>query len=640
MNERFIRCSECGLPHEERLRTCPATGREIVRRPPVPTGRPPAAAPSVPGPPLRPTVTTQTPPRAGRDSVDFELVGTLVGGRYRVREILGQGGMGTVYEALREELGNVVAIKVLHPNQLHKKDAVQRFHHEARAAARIGHPNICEVYDVGTLDDGRPYLVMDRLIGVTLAERIQTTGGLPFQEVVDTLTQVLSGLHAAHQKGIIHRDIKPENVFLTQRVGCAPVAKILDFGVSKVLASSPGAVGFSDVEVTRTGVVLGTPYYLAPEQAKGERTLDPRVDLYTCGVMLYEALTGRRPFRAANYNALLIAILTSTPRPAREIRPDMPAGFSRIIQKAMAREPADRYQTALEFQAALEPYSHGSSAPRDMPASLPAPPRVPAVADPLPAGRGRGFSDEDLGAFVESASDEMPPPPAAPAPPPRVSTVAPGPRVPRPTPSSPPAAPLARPLTSPPFARPPTQPGPIRPSSGPPLARPPTQPGPVRHETPPFARPLTQPGPIRPSSFPLARPPTQPGALRPDAAPLARPAAGPPPSAPTAPAPTVRTQPVRQPNQNFDDEGTDIDLPRAFHTDEHTAASSSTTRPAREPSRRPAPLLGPPLQPPPEDEGATEIMSGSIRSHLSEPAPRKKESVRPPRPASTRPPRR
>ena len=262
---------------------------------------------------------------AARGAVDVDLIGTLIGGKYRVREVLGEGGMGTVFEAMHEELGNMVAIKVLHPNQLHKKDAVQRFHHEARAAARIGHPNICEVYDVGTLPDGRPYLVMDRLTGLTLAERIQTLGGLPFQEVIDTLTQVLSGLHAAHEKGIIHRDVKPENVFLSQRVGCAPLAKILDFGVSKVMTQHAQASSFSDVEVTRTGVVLGTPYYLAPEQARGERTLDVRVDLYACGVMLYEALTGRRPFRAANYNALLIAILTSAPRPACELRPDLPA---------------------------------------------------------------------------------------------------------------------------------------------------------------------------------------------------------------------------------------------------------------------------------------------------------------------------
>ena len=389
MNERFIRCSECGMPHEEQLRTCPATGRAIVRGASGarsgPSGRPPPAT-------FRPTASPNSGapptalPRPGRDSVDFELVGTLIGGKYRVREILGQGGMGTVFEALHEGLGSLVAIKVLHPNQLQKRDAVQRFHHEARAAARIGHPNICEVHDAGTLTDGRPFLVMERLSGVTLADRIRAQGGLPFQEVLDTVTQVLSGLHAAHEKGILHRDVKPENVFLSERVGCPPLAKLLDFGVSKVMAEHAGAGGFSEVEVTRTGVVLGTPYYLAPEQARGERNLDPRVDLYACGILLYEALTARRPFRAANYNALLINILTTKPRPARELRPDLPAGFSRVLDKSIERDPAARFQTALEFQAAIAAFL--AVAPGDARSLA----RAGAALDRLPVGLRRAPS--------------------------------------------------------------------------------------------------------------------------------------------------------------------------------------------------------------------------------------------------------
>jgi len=210
-----------------------------------------------------------------------------------------------VYEAEHVAIGRSVAVKVLHPSQARKKVSVKRFHHEARAAGAIGHPNICEVYDLGELDDGSPYLVMERMVGETLADHIVKQGALPFDEVLDLLTQVLSGLIAAHEKGIVHRDIKPENVFLTRRVGCPPIAKLLDFGVSKML---PLGDREEELHLTRTGMVMGTPFYMSPEQARGDRDLDARVDLYACGVIMYEALTARRPFLAANYNALLLQI--------------------------------------------------------------------------------------------------------------------------------------------------------------------------------------------------------------------------------------------------------------------------------------------------------------------------------------------
>jgi serine/threonine-protein kinase len=189
-------------------------------------------------------------------------------------------------------------------------------------------------------------------MGETLADRIASEGGLPFDDVIDVLTQVLSGLVAAHEKRIVHRDIKPENVFLTKRVGCPPVAKLLDFGVSKMIG--PLVSGDEDLDLTRTGMVMGTPYYMSPEQARGDRNLDARVDLYACGVIMYEALTGRRPFTAANYNALLLQILTTKPRPARELRPALPQGFDAVLDKAMARAREDRFQTAAEFQRDLQ----------------------------------------------------------------------------------------------------------------------------------------------------------------------------------------------------------------------------------------------------------------------------------------------
>jgi len=609
------------MPHEEGLRTCPATGRAIVRAPapPAPRVAPSIRPPPAPPPPVAAYAPPAASPRAARESVDFDLVGTLIGGKYRVRDILGQGGMGTVFEALREGLGNMVAIKVLHPNQLQKKDAVQRFHHEARAAARIGHPNICEVYDVGTLDDGRPYLVMDRLTGVTLADRIQSLGGLPFQEVIDTLTQVLSGLHAAHEKGIIHRDIKPENVFLSQRVGCPPLAKILDFGVSKVMTHHAGAAGFSDVEVTRTGIVLGTPYYLAPEQARGERNLDARVDLYACGILLYEALTGRRPFRAPNYNALLIAILTSTPRPAREIRPDIPGGFTRILEKSIERDSKDRYQTALDFQAALQPYSHTPLPTRTTPPSRPPPRRATSVAPAAIAPRPEPISSvEDLQSLLESASsDALVPPPPAPPPPPR----------------------------SPSFVPPPFRPAGNAPNVSKVPSRVPPRPTPA-----PPAGPAPRPASMRPPTTAVAPVVAIPKAPYAAPAPVAE---KPPAQKPVPEKPVPEKRPhlaPRKASQNFDEQATEVDLPRSFHTDAAPAHRSSSTAPRTAAidafaPRRAAPVLGPPLQPPAklldEDESATEIMSAAVRGSLPEPeGPRKPADAARPHPGTPRPPRR
>jgi eukaryotic-like serine/threonine-protein kinase len=262
--------------------------------------------------------------------------------------------MGTVFEAEHIALGRSVAVKVLHATQATRKDSIRRFQQEARAAGAIGHPNICGVIDLGTLDDGSPYIVMERLLGETLADRVASEGGLPFEDVIDILIQVLSGLVAAHEQQIVHRDIKPENIFLTQRVGCPPLVKLLDFGISKMTGGRAGGLRQEDLNLTRTGMVMGTPFYMAPEQARGERDLDARVDLYACGVILYEALTGRRPFTASNYNALLLQILTATPRPASELRPALPPGFDTVIEKAMARRREERYATASDFQRDLQ----------------------------------------------------------------------------------------------------------------------------------------------------------------------------------------------------------------------------------------------------------------------------------------------
>ena len=372
MSERFVRCVHCGQHHNPLAAVCPLTGKS-------PGGTPPATPPATP--PVRGPLQSQstgssltTTPMARTD-----LLGKTIGNKYVVRAILGEGGMGTVYEAEHLTIGRSVALKVLHPKQMRKREAIKRFHHEARAAGAIGHPNICEVYDLGTLDDGRPYLVMEKLAGQTLADRVKAEGGLPFDDIADVLTQVLSGLVAAHEKGIVHRDIKPENVFLTERVGCPPVAKLLDFGVSKMLSPPPQAVigADDDMDLTRTGMVMGTPYYMSPEQARGDRNLDTRVDLYACGVLAYEAATGRRPFVANNYNALLLQIISDNPPAVHTLRADIPPSFERVIQKAMSRQREDRYQSAAEFQRELQKLRRPQSEIMRSKTPPPPPRRVP-----------------------------------------------------------------------------------------------------------------------------------------------------------------------------------------------------------------------------------------------------------------------
>jgi serine/threonine-protein kinase len=364
VSQRFYRCVHCGLPHPIDEPVCAITGRPVevhrsaraiaanargpegaasARGTEAAAHRSPGALPQGTGRP-KPAFLAKRPAEPDPLAASVSsLIGQVLGGKYRSLRLLGEGGMGAVYECEHVAIHRRVAVKVLHPAQARKKASVTRFQNEAHVAGAIGHPNICEVYDMGELEDGSPFLVMELLEGETLADRIASEGALPFDDVVDVIGQVLAGLVAAHGKGIIHRDIKPENVFLTARAGRGPMIKLLDFGISKV-------AGADDLHLTRTGMVMGTPFYMSPEQARGDRNLDHRVDLYATGVMMYECLTGRRPFHAANYNALLMQILTTSPRPAQEVRPAVPDAFEAVVQKAMQRDRDKRYASAAEMQ--------------------------------------------------------------------------------------------------------------------------------------------------------------------------------------------------------------------------------------------------------------------------------------------------
>ena len=303
----------------------------------------PRQVPAAPGP--------RTPPSSAPTQGGASLVGRVIGDRYGVSAVIGAGGMGVVYEAEHLTIGKLVAVKVLHPSKAQNREAVSRLRHEARVAGTLGHPNICAVYDMGRLDDGSPYLVMERLHGETLAERIARLRRLAAPDMVDIMLQVLSALAAAHQRGVVHRDLKPENIFLSQRAGIRPVPKLLDFGISK-------AEDIEDTVADPTGALLsaGTPYYMAPEQARGDRGIDWRVDLWAAGIVLYEGLTGQRPFVANTYTALLVQILSMAHRPIREQDGELSVGLSRVVDKALAKRPDERYQSALEFQSALRGY--------------------------------------------------------------------------------------------------------------------------------------------------------------------------------------------------------------------------------------------------------------------------------------------
>ncbi|MBI2898371.1 MAG: serine/threonine protein kinase [Deltaproteobacteria bacterium] len=272
--------------------------------------------------------------------------GEVLEGKYRLIRRIGAGGMGSVYLAEHVGIGKRVAVKVLHGEHASNDEAVRRFHQEARAAAAAGHRGIVDVHDIGVTGDGEPYLVMELLDGESLGTLLVREKPIPVRSAVDIALGALSALAAAHRRGVVHRDIKPDNIFLERTISDLPSVKLLDFGVSKM--TQPGSL-----TTTRSGVALGTPHYMAPEQARGEVDLDARVDVYAMGVILYEALTAALPFDAPNCNAVMVRVMTDAPRPPRELRPDLPERLEEVILRAMAKDPANRFRRAEEMIEAL-----------------------------------------------------------------------------------------------------------------------------------------------------------------------------------------------------------------------------------------------------------------------------------------------
>ena len=288
---------------------------------------------------------------------ESDLEGALLGARYRVGTLLGCGGMGSVYEAVREDAGRMpVALKVLHPSLASDTDALRRFKREAYTVANLDHPNIVRILDFQNPPDEPAFLVMERLHGGTLGDALRQGRRFSLHEAARIAVQVLGALQAAHAAQVVHRDLKPDNVFLATDAGQVEVAKLLDFGVAK-LVDNP-----LDDKLTQTGMVMGTPAYMAPEQARGAEA-DARSDIYAVGCLVFEALTGRPPFSADNYNALLYEIQASAPPSLRELRPDVDGAFAAVVERAMARDMEARFQSAQAMSDAIARWAMRTFAP-------------------------------------------------------------------------------------------------------------------------------------------------------------------------------------------------------------------------------------------------------------------------------------
>jgi eukaryotic-like serine/threonine-protein kinase len=342
--------------------------------------------------------------------------GQIYGGKYRLLRLLGTGGMGAVYEGENVEQRRRVAIKTLHKELAAHHETLKRFEREAEAASRIGSDHITRVMELGQLPDGSRFIVMEFLEGVTLRQRMRDRGRLPAEEAVRLVSQILEGLAAAHAAGIVHRDLKPANVFLVRGTGEGlDFVKILDFGVSKLSDQKNQAMA-----LTSTGVVVGTPHYMAPEQAKGSRDVDARADLYATGVILYECLAGQLPFHATTFNELIFKIVLQPVPPVETFAPDVDPELATIVVKAMAKEPTGRFQSAQAFHQALSEWlkrsrkvGGASAKPREVRvlSSL-----VDDEPDPVGDNGTVIMRRQDKQPFV--AAPPPPPPPAAPPPPP------------------------------------------------------------------------------------------------------------------------------------------------------------------------------------------------------------------------------
>lgn len=282
--------------------------------------------------------------------------GDLLAGKYRVERIIGSGGMGVVVAARHEQLDQLVALKFVRDEALGNQDAVQRFLREARAAVKLRSEHAAKVLDVGTLESGAPYMVMEFLEGRDLAQVLADQGPLSVEAAAEWIVQACEAVAEAHASGIVHRDLKPQNLFLARSVGGASKVKVLDFGVSKSMTTSDAAGG-----LTQTRAMLGSPLYMSPEQMRSSRDVDARSDVWALGVVLYELLTRRWPFEAESMPELCLKVVSDPPTPVTAYRKDVPRPLAEIIERCLQKDPALRFANAAELAEALEPMAPPAS---------------------------------------------------------------------------------------------------------------------------------------------------------------------------------------------------------------------------------------------------------------------------------------
>jgi len=281
------------------------------------------------------------------------LVGQKINDRYEVLSVLGRGGMGVVYKARHEHMERVVAIKMLHAYMVSDAEALKRFHREAKAVSRVKHPHTIALYDFGLTPNGQPFIVMDYIEGISLKKIIKQEGAITLERADHIFPQVVEALSCAHQEGVIHRDLKPENIMLTRRGNDPEWVEVVDFGISKL--KSKEDIQQSYYDITRIGDVCGSPPYMSPEQCLASVPVDARSDIYALGVVLYEAISGKLPFRAKTAIEMIDCHLYAPPTPLKAANPDLACceALNSMLMKALHKEPDKRQQTMDEFGAEL-----------------------------------------------------------------------------------------------------------------------------------------------------------------------------------------------------------------------------------------------------------------------------------------------